>query len=902
LRARNDTAALVATVFLVLTVLAMIGALVLRVRDHDVPWRIVLGFGVVALVLQLLTALNQFDLEKFGYRTQDGYASFVTQFLLQAVLGALGGGGLIVLFTAAAEPVYRERHPQHLALSSYFTWRGLRTKSFFKQLVLGLALMFFFAAYQAVFYLVAARFGAWAPLEVPFSNLLNTAIPWAVVLFIGFFPAVSEEFLSRMFSLPFLAKHLPRVGLRGNAATAAAVVLASFVWGFAHSNYPNQPYWIRGVEVGLAGVLVSIVMLRWGIFATLVWHYTVDAFYTSLLMLRSGNPYFVVSGSVTAGIMLVPLAAALILYWRRRGFEPAAGLRNADLPGPRPAAPHLEADAADLHVHAPFVPASRRALWGGAAIGAALLLLFFVPVERPGDGIRLETDRSTALAAGRAHLQALGTDPARWRTAVQIAERYEEQVGRYVLEHADVPRLNDLYTTHLRTPVWRLRYFRADEREEWLLNLPIAAPTATGLVPELWAFEHIEPDTASGATLSMEAAQARAGEFMRARGVDPARLDLKESRAESQPSRTDYSFEWEVPDTTLGDAGVRYLVRLHGDEPAGVRPYLHLPEAWVRAFESKSVLQRVLWFASRAVFGLLAFALVAVFVQQVKLRRFRWRAGVAWGVVAGLLSAILTALRWQSDVLFSYTTTMPYQLFMTGATLSLVLQFVLTTAMVAVLAGTALAVRPQSATIFAGGHDRRTLRQGVLLALVAVVLQVGVARFEIVLASLAPRFAVPAELVALPAAARPLPWLDLFAGLVRYLIVVLAVIVILLHAAQRFLGLRRTLVLMLAAALLFAADGAHSLGEFALQACMSIAGAATAAFVALGLLRGNELAWVLALLLGRGVATVPAWLPHPAVRTAGIVLGVLVLATAGAVYALAARRSDAARRTAGATG
>jgi len=78
-----------------------------------------------------------------------------------------------------------------------------------------------------------------------------------------------------------------------------AVVLSSFIWGFAHSNYPNQPYFIRGIEVGMSGLLVSVVMLRWGILAALVWHYTVDAFYTALLLLRSGSPYFVVSGSIT---------------------------------------------------------------------------------------------------------------------------------------------------------------------------------------------------------------------------------------------------------------------------------------------------------------------------------------------------------------------------------------------------------------------------------------------------------------------------------------------------------------------------------------------------------------------------------------------------------------------------
>ena len=137
--------------------------------------------------------------------------------------------------------------------------------------------------------------------------------------------------------------------MRGRLATAAAVVVASYIWGFAHSNYPNQPFWIRGVEVGTAGIVVSLVMLRWGILATLVWHYTVDAFYTALLMLRSGNPYFVVSGSVTAGIMLVPLALSLLLVLAPRRLRArggavesrhagaAAGVRTAERPEAPPA-------------------------------------------------------------------------------------------------------------------------------------------------------------------------------------------------------------------------------------------------------------------------------------------------------------------------------------------------------------------------------------------------------------------------------------------------------------------------------------------------------------------------------------------------------------------------------------
>ena len=70
-----------------------------------------------------------------------------------------------------------------------------------------------------------------------------------------------------------------------------AVVLPAFVWGFLHSNYPQEPAYIRGIEVGLIGIVAGLVMLRWGIWATLIWHYTVDAFLISTSLLRSHGAY-----------------------------------------------------------------------------------------------------------------------------------------------------------------------------------------------------------------------------------------------------------------------------------------------------------------------------------------------------------------------------------------------------------------------------------------------------------------------------------------------------------------------------------------------------------------------------------------------------------------------------------
>src|SRR5262249_45125713 len=183
--------------------------------------------------------------------------------------------------------------------------------------------------------------------DVPFSDDLNTAIPWVAVLFGGFAPAILEEMQFRVFAIPFL-KRLVRFW-------PAAIVLAAFNWGFLHSAYPNEPFFIRGVEVGLGGILIGIIMLRFGVIATLIWHYSVDALYTAFILLRSSNLYLRVSGGLAGGIMLIPLAIALFMYLKKGGFSDDAEISNAAVGTPAPAdqtaeTPHVSETAAPSYI------------------------------------------------------------------------------------------------------------------------------------------------------------------------------------------------------------------------------------------------------------------------------------------------------------------------------------------------------------------------------------------------------------------------------------------------------------------------------------------------------------------------------------------------------------------------
>src|SRR5262249_52128883 len=146
----------------------------------------------------------------------------------------------------------------------------------------------------------------------------------------------------------------------------------------------QEPGYTRGIEVGLIGLVAGVVMLRWGILATLMWHYTVDALLISLFLLRSGSLYFRVSGALVGAGVLVPLAVAGAFYLSRRRFEPDEALLNRAGPPPEAGAqpPAARAEPARAGYEALSLGKLGLLLAGGALGG---LLFVAVKAENIGD-------------------------------------------------------------------------------------------------------------------------------------------------------------------------------------------------------------------------------------------------------------------------------------------------------------------------------------------------------------------------------------------------------------------------------------------------------------------------------------------------------------------------------------
>jgi membrane protease YdiL (CAAX protease family) len=703
LRSRNTAAQIVDEVFAILLCVAMLVILVRRLRDRDVPVWMSLAFGGVAAALYFLGQLNAFSLAIFGYPTTDSYSSFVTNYLWENILSALGVGAAIFLLVAASEPVYREGFPSQISLRRYFNWQGLRSRSFFIANVVGITLTFFFFAYQTIFYLAADKMGAWAPAEVPFTDLLNTRFPWVTVLFIGFFPAVSEEMLFRAFSIPFLRKLLRSLPL--------AVVLSAFIWGFGHAAYPNQPFFIRGLEVGLGGIVTGLIMLRFGILATLIWHYSVDALYTAFLLVRSPNHYLMVSGAVSAGIMLIPLLVALVAYLRAGTFREDESLSNAHEGISRP----VRKEAEEAEVPLVYQPLSQTRLIVAGALTLIFIVLAAIPVYRFGEGLTLQITRAQAVHAADAYLRQRQVDVGRYHRVAWVHDNVDPLAVRYLLEHKSIKESDQTYRQATRLALFEVRYFRPLEKEEHHVFLD---PT-TG---QVFGYRRMLDDNAPGASLSSEQAQTLAARYVEEQGYHLSDFDLQSSEAEKRKAREDYTLVWQAragDPRNVGDAHYRLEADVAGDQVVGFARSFKLPEEWERERRSSSLVNSALSFAGILVGLALLGAGVVLLVIRIRSGQMPW--GPAAKVGALILALMLLAEVNQWPVLdLQYVTSIPLSTWRLYEVVSLVVVPLLAGLFCWLLVGLAASLYPQAWNLLRGSA-RRLWRRDAAVCMVLVL-------------------------------------------------------------------------------------------------------------------------------------------------------------------------------------
>ncbi len=661
LRSKNASAGRVDLIFMLITTIAALAVFIARLRHGDLRIRFLLTVGAVTAVLVAGVTLNSLPSALAGYDTTTSYPAFMAQLVFLTIMQAIGSGMLMIVICGAGEVLYRERFPHHLAIPKLWTRRALASKRVFLALILGNTLVAFFIAYQVIFYIVAAKFGAWAPADVPYDDILNTTFPWIAVLFAGFFPAFSEEFLSRAFSIPFFEKVF--------RSRIFAIVFSGFVWGFGHATYPNQPFYIRGVEVGLAGVLLGLLMYRYGLLALLVFHYTVDAVYTSLLLFRSGNTYYIASAGVASLVFAIPLIASIVLLIKNRGFIPDDDLTNATLPihPPEPVT-----TPADVPLPPPMRP-TRPAL---AICMALLALAVAVALMRPATPDDVVDYRITGAEAKRIaieHLKSRGQrlpgklaslpvsgfrswDPGSSREEGGASNGFDATAATYMMRRGmPVESLIEVMRNEIHAATWMVRIFTPMMKTEYFVEVDPRTARVVG-------YHQYQDEAAAGPQLERAAALAIAQSAFAGYGVAVSDFDVKEALSFQQPNRRDWLFHFQKRKPLIADAVRRVTVRVMGDEVTQFVNTVKVPDSVYRQASQQTLISVVLIILKIAgVVGGLALVIAGA-ILATRHGHLPWKRAVRMTLVLAIVPIAGAISRYESQ-LFGYNTSMAWETF-----------------------------------------------------------------------------------------------------------------------------------------------------------------------------------------------------------------------------------------------
>jgi hypothetical protein len=613
LRSKNELYTRIAQVFYFALLVAAAGYMIAYLRRHAIRWA---PLAVAAGVVGVLSVLVEWNNLPF-YLDSLPTATSVREGLLMILLQAVGSGVMtmlmLLLLAGPGSVLYRELLPDRLTLGDALLPRAWKTREFFRSALAGVAMAAGHIAFITAFYLVGQRLGVWSPQDVEHSNLLSTWAPWLYPLTMSLQAATSEEFCFRVFAVPLVK--------RWTGSTWIAVLGPAFAWGFLHANYPQQPGYIRGVEVGIIGVVAGVVMLRFGILATLVWHYTVDAVLFSTYLFPAADWLLRISGFAVSGAVLVPVAYGLWHYRRDGGFLTDRRMQNRDATAAAaPAMADLPA-AGDGVEHPPIGPVWPRR-WLYIAAAAAGLVGLLVKPQSAGEG--------TAIAASRhVALQAAGPPPEGWKQSVEFVANTDGDVYEYLRRHVGHAEANRILAERTRIGVWRIRHFKPQSKTERYVFAD-----ARGRV---FRRDLVLEEKAPGANLDAGQARAAAERYLeQEQGIDPSAYKLVDSSTEKRANRTDHAFVWEDPSFHAGEARARVSVDLLGDQPSGFRRFIKLPEEWQREHNKPRLLAMLV---PSAVGGFAFMALIA-FLRNLSRCPFRWRNYLSPAIAVVLLTAV----------------------------------------------------------------------------------------------------------------------------------------------------------------------------------------------------------------------------------------------------------------------
>ncbi len=614
MRSRNQLLQKIAYFITLPLLMALPITLLLRMRGRDVCWNVSLVLSLCIFISHILLGINSIPLYFSQFDTTQSIGNFSAHILLNILITALLYAVIVFIIVGASEPLYREQNPMRLSLSNFLTKRFFKTEEFFTSTIIGYSLALFHIGYVVLFYYLGRNLGIWSPTEIGYTDALSTFLPWIYPLTVSLTASLMEEFIFRVFAISLLRKFLP---------AWMAVVMPAFLWGFLHSNYPQQPSFIRGIEVGILGIVAGYVFLRWGILATLIWHYTIDAAFLGLFLFNSTNLYFIISGTLVMGLLMIPMLLALFSIIKERRFEKSSGLMNRD--------ETAEMNLKKRDVKQSLPPASTRplvpefiffsrnkiAVLVTLAI-ASIFLIIRITKLQPWPPIQLSIDSTRAQSLATDHLKRKGIPADYYFKVVTFYNDTGGYEDRYIQNVSGWKGLQEAYQIFKETGRWETRFFIPMNEQEYVVSMDEDGQ-------DILLSKYL-PEKAKAKAITKEHAKELVERYLvQERKIPLEEYVLVDSYEDQKPARIDYHFVWRWEKAKIDDGEYRISASFAGDGISHFSKFIKVPDKWARENREEGILQVIFSFLKILMLSIGSGFAILLFARDFMNHKIEWK-------------------------------------------------------------------------------------------------------------------------------------------------------------------------------------------------------------------------------------------------------------------------------------
>ncbi len=647
IRENNELLGKIASFFVFLFIVATVGAFIYGLNTHNIRWRFTFISSLIVVVLLVLDQGNNWtNTIDSQYDTSLTFTNFVTKQLIMTLLISVGALLMSLTLAGGAEIIYRRCWPKHMALPHLLTLRGMAQQDFFQKTIYGYLVVGGMMLWVISYYMVGQKFNFFCPLGVDDYKTIGTLCPAISGALIGVSAAGLEEFTCRVVALGLLTKLLKNFWL--------ANFIQAVVWGFAHSQYPQQPSYARGLELSVVGLVFGWILNRYGVLPCFVAHYLYDAFLTV-------EPVFATHQlllTIPAMVSLVPFLAAAIYSrrWAKKNKIAQLDLSNAasqmeTVPKEKQ---EIEIDRAETI----YVPLSQR--WRISLVAIALLCFGITFVKTPDPigaqkNVLIDSKQALALAKKYLHEDVVVDDS--YQTEIELISKPDQtdvEKWQYIFEQIGKLKTSELYTQIEPCLEWRVRFFKPQESKVyWVFMNADGRKRATVLE---------NSDEGKGRKLSEAEAFAVVDAYLKKNRPEFVPYQVVGKNRVERADRVDYEFELNVPRFDVGATASKVKAGVKGDEISELKIDWDPPDSWSWPRTKLKWYQQVNG-VLRAIFGIvLLVAFLSWGIYVLRATSIRWAGPLMLGGT-GLIVMIIVSVNGAEKLFFTYNTAESLQSF-----------------------------------------------------------------------------------------------------------------------------------------------------------------------------------------------------------------------------------------------